>query len=42
MLLGIGLRVAELPGNTIAFVVGAILIISARVYQWRGARSQKS
>lgn len=42
MFLGIGLKIADLPGYTAAFIVGAILIVSARLYQWRSIRSQKS
>lgn len=41
MFLGIGLKIANLPGYTAAFIVGAILIILARLYQWRNIRSQK-
>ena len=34
MFLGIGLKIADLPGYTTAFVAGAILIVVPRLYQW--------
>lgn len=33
MFLGIALKVTELPGYTPAFIVGAALILSSRIYK---------
>jgi hypothetical protein len=33
MFVGIALKIADLPGYTPAFILGAILIIVARLYQ---------
>jgi hypothetical protein len=32
MFIGLGLKIADLPGYTPAFIIGAILIIFARLY----------
>ena len=34
MLLGLGLKIADLPGFTTAFIAGAVLIVFSRLYQW--------
>jgi uncharacterized membrane protein len=34
MFLGLGLKIADLSGYTPAFIIGALLIISARLHQW--------
>lgn len=33
MFVGIGLKLAELPGYTTAFIIGAIFILIPRLYQ---------
>lgn len=35
MFSGLALKIADLPGYTPAFIIGAILIIFARLYQWQ-------
>lgn len=42
MFLGLVLKISDLPGSTIAFITGAILIIFARLYQWRNTPQKNS
>jgi hypothetical protein len=35
MFIGLALKIADLPGYTSAFIIGAILIIFVRLYQGR-------
>jgi hypothetical protein len=42
MFLGLALKIADLPGYTPAFMTGAILVIFARLYQWRHASRENS
>jgi uncharacterized membrane protein len=34
MFIGLALKIADFPGYTAAFVIGAVLIITGRLYQW--------
>ncbi len=34
MFVGIGLKIAEMPGYTTAFIIGAIFILIPRLFQW--------
>ena len=34
MFIGLALKIADFPGYTTAIIIGAVLIISSRLYQW--------
>jgi hypothetical protein len=34
MFIGVVLKIADFPGYTAAFVIGEVLIITGRLYQW--------